>query len=283
MKKNLLFLLCIIASSTLSLAQNVPNGGFENWTSGSPNSWLANNIPTVATPVTQTTPAHTGSFAVKGTVVSSTSGNLAPLLESVDLTGTGFAVTQAYSTLSFYYKTNLLSSNSFAVLITMKDASHSLVGFAVMGFSGNVSSYTLATVPISYSGSNPVECIIELTVTDTSASGTPMVGSYFIVDDMNLSGLASVQENTSSVIIANVYPNPANHSASIQYNLAAKSDVQFQIVNAQGKNVHQINLSQQTAGKHQIDFDISSLSNGFYFVRMKTNEGISFARLQIAR
>jgi hypothetical protein len=165
----------------------------------------------------------------------------------------------------------------------MKDAGNSAVGFGIMAYTGSVSSYTLGTVPISYTGSNPVQCIIELTITDTSSSSTTTLGSYFIVDDVGLSGLASVHENASSLNIANVYPNPANHSASVQYYLSSKSDVQIQVLNTQGKTVREMLLPEQATGKHEKDIDISTFSAGFYFVRMKTNEGISFARLQVAR
>jgi len=281
MKKNLLLLLCALVLK-LTQAQNVPNGGFENWSVGAPVSWYANNIPTITATITQTTPSHTGSYAVKGTVVTSPAGNVSPLIESIDMSGNGFAVTQAYSTLSFYYKTNLNGASQFTALVSMKDAANNAVAIGAMTFIGNVGSYTLATVPINYIGSNPVECSITFTVYD-STGGSPPVGDYFIVDDVGLSGLASVQENSSPVSIANVYPNPANHSAVIQYQLMAKSDVQFRIINTQGKTVREINLPEQAAGKHETDFDISSLSSGFYFVRMKTSEGFSFARLQVTR
>src|SRR6266496_2194755 len=236
MKKNLLSLLCCIAFSFIQ-AQNVPNGGFETWASGNPASWLTNNIPTVATTITQTTPSHGGTWAAKGIGVTTSSGDLAPFLASTDMSGNGFAVTQAYSTLSFYYKTNLTGSNALAVLVSMTDASSNGVGVGVMIYTGNVSSFTLATVPIYYSGSNPVECTIEFTIFDTTSSGNPTVGNYFIVDDLSLSGLASVQENASAMNIANVYPNPANHSASVQYNLSSKSEVRIQVLNTQGKIV----------------------------------------------
>jgi|SRR5712671_2088545 len=282
MKKNLLTLLCCIVFSFIQ-AQNVPNGGFETWASGNPGSWYTNNIPTFATPITQATPSHSGAFAVKGAVVTSSGGPFAPLLESTDMAGNGFAVTQAYSTLSFYYKTNLTGTDAFVVLVSMTDAGSNGVGIGGMLYTGNVSSFTLATIPITYSGSNPVECTIEFIVFDTSGTGTPTIGNYFIVDDVGLSGLASVHENTPSLNIANVYPNPANHSASVQYYLSSKSDVQFQLLSTQGKTVRDIQLPEQSAGKHDMNLDMSSMPAGLYILRMQTKDGIISERLVVAR
>jgi hypothetical protein len=282
MKKNLLTLLCFITFA-FTQAQNVPNGGFETWASGNPTSWLTNNIPTVATTITQATPSHSGTWAVKGIGVTTSSGDLAPFLASTDMSGNGFAVTQAYSTLSFYYKTSLTGSNGLAVLVSMTDASSNGVGAGVMVYTGNVSSFTLATVPIYYSGSNPVKCTIEFTIFDTTSTGNPTAGNYFIVDDVGLSGLASVNETTPALNIASVYPNPASHAALVQYYLLSKSEVQFQVLNTQGKMVRDIQLPEQAAGKHDMNLDVSSMPAGFYILRMKTKGGITFSRLQVAR
>ena len=281
MKKNLLTLLSLIAFS-FTQAQNVPNGGFESWTSGNPDNWFTTNITGFATPITQETPSYAGTYAARGTVVTSIAGPVPPLIASTDMSGNGFAVTQAYATLSFYYKVNVAGTAAFIAAVTMNDAGGNAVGIGGAFYSGNVSSYTPASIPIYYSGSNPVECIITFQITDTTSAPLSL-GNYFVVDEVGLSGLASVNENVSAISIANVYPNPANHSASVQYHLASKSDVQIQVLNALGKTVREMTLPEQSAGKHETDFDISAIPAGFYLVRMKTNEGISYARLQVAR
>lgn len=283
MKKNLLLLSSIILFIVSVNAQNVPNGGFESWSGGNPVSWYTDNIPTVATPITQATPSHTGAFAAKGTVVTSIAGNIDPLLQSTDMAGNGFAVTQAYSTLSFYYKTNLTGTDGFAVLIGMKDSGGNPVGFGAMIYVSSVSSFTLASVPIAYTGSNPVECSISFTIFDTTSSSTTNLGDYFIVDDVGLSGLASVQDLTTSFSISTVYPNPASQSATVHYELPSRSDVHFEIINVLGKIVQEEFLPETSAGKHDMKFDVSSLSAGIYTVRLTTGLGIASTRIQVQR
>jgi Secretion system C-terminal sorting domain len=282
MKKNLLTLICLIAFSFIQ-AQNVPNGGFESWLSGEPTSWTTDNIPPLYTLISQVTPAHTGSFAVKGEVVSTIGGPLPPVLASTDTAGNGFPVSQAYSTLSFYYKTSLSGTHAFIAVVSMFDALDSTIGAGGMVFTGNVNTFTLANVPIVYTGSNPVTCEIDFVVLDTVNTSSPTPGNYFIVDDVGLSGLASVQENITEVNVVNVYPNPASQYASVQYGLSSKSDVQFQVLNMQGKIVHDVQLPQQAAGKHDMDLNVASMPAGFYILIMKTKQGITFSRLQVAR
>ena len=282
MQKNLLTLLNLIVFIAWAQAQNVPNGGFETWASGNPANWLVNNIPTIATPITQATPAHGGALALKGEVVSSSFGDIAPLVASTDMSGNGFTITQAYSTFSFYYKTNLSVNVTFDAGVFFYDASSQVVAAGNVEVGSSIGSYTLASVPITYFGTNPVEAVITFVLND-STGGSPPLGNYFIVDDVALTGLASVQQIATSLSISNVYPNPAHHSAIVHYNMPAKSFVQFQVLNMQGKIVSEVRLPEQAAGKHEKEIDVTTIPMGFYILRMRTSEGISFARLQVVR
>ena len=44
----------------MSAVAQIPNAGFETWSAGTPAGWFANNIPPLATPITQSSSAHTG-------------------------------------------------------------------------------------------------------------------------------------------------------------------------------------------------------------------------------
>jgi hypothetical protein len=52
----------------------IPNPGFETWSgvvgTETPTGWVTDNIPGFAVPITKTTAAHSGSFALKGDVVN---------------------------------------------------------------------------------------------------------------------------------------------------------------------------------------------------------------------
>ena len=281
MKKNLLISILCLAALSMQ-AQNVPNGGFETWTSGNPNNWLVNNIPSIAIPITQVTPAHGGALALKGEVVTSPLGDLAPLAASTDMSGNGFTISQAYSTLSFYYKTSLAGNATFDATVVFYDAANQPVAGGYLEVNTTVGAYTLASIPLTYFGTDPVEAIIAFTINDT-VSGTPALGNYYIVDDVALTGLVSVQEPSPALSIENIYPNPSANSLAVGYNLSSKSDVNFHLLNAQGKVVREAYLSQESAGKHELKFDVSSLPAGVYIMHMKTNQGVTANLVQIAR
>src|SRR5262245_38764590 len=145
MKKFLQFSFCLFLFSSTGMLAQVPNGGFENWTAGIPDNWYTNNFTGIATPITQATPAHSGSYAAKGEVVNSIAGNFPPLLSSVDSNMMGFAVTQAYADLTFYYKTSMTSTEVMSVAVIMNDAGQVTVGGGSIELGGTVGTYTLAT------------------------------------------------------------------------------------------------------------------------------------------
>jgi hypothetical protein len=44
MKKTLIFLIAFMCCITLATIAQIPNSGFENWTSGDPDDWATSNI-----------------------------------------------------------------------------------------------------------------------------------------------------------------------------------------------------------------------------------------------
>jgi hypothetical protein len=72
------------------LVAQIPNAGFENWTSGNPDDWLTNNVPTLVAPVTQETPSYSGTYALRGEVLTFAGSPYAPVLASTDMSANGF-------------------------------------------------------------------------------------------------------------------------------------------------------------------------------------------------
>lgn len=279
MKKNLLLIAtcCILSSVTFIYAQNpVPNPGFENWTAGNPDSWLTNNITGFAITITQATPPYSGTYAAKGEVITSLAGNLAPILASTDASGNGFPVSQAYGTLSFYYKFNQIGTNTFLnVAAAFYDAGGNGVGAAGLGYGMPASTFTLVNLPIYYSNPNPAECAILITISD-STGAMPAVGNYFVIDDVSLSGTVGIEESQSPLLsIQKVKPNPVNNTAFIYYSLPANSDVLFELIDVTGRKYHEMSVTGEMAGEHKIEFNASVIPGGFYYLTMKTSSGIA--------
>ena len=66
------------------------------------------------------------------------------------------------------------------------------------------------------------------------------------------------------------HPNPFNPSTVISFNLSELSHVNITIYNAIGQKVAELINKEMNGGFHNINFDASSLSSGFYFYRLET-------------
>jgi len=67
-----------------------------------------------------------------------------------------------------------------------------------------------------------------------------------------------------------VYPNPSRGKVRVGYQLAAKSQATVSVFNIEGRIVKQINFTSANAPSGNIDMDVSDLSNGTYFVKIKS-------------
>jgi hypothetical protein len=286
MKNNLLlcFLALGCAVSSTGWAQNpVPNAGFENWTAGEPDDWFTSNISGLAVGVTQTTPAYSGSLAAKGEVIALPTTALPPLLSSTDMSGTGFPVSQLYNAVNFYYKYTHAGSAYFFMAASVLDASQVGVAGAYFATSATANSYTLASVPFINFGSNPAECIIQFTIAD-SVSAVPAQGNTFVVDEVSLTGTVGIDEAaTPAHRIEKVNPNPAADLVTVYYETISAGDLHFDVVDLHGRQVTAFPVPMEIPGRHKMDFDVSRLPAGLYFLRMRSVDGLSTIPLSVVR
>lgn len=269
--------IAILLSSVIQAQNPVLNPGFENWTAGEPDYWTTNNVPGFAVPIQSYTGGHSGSLGVSGFVVQLQPGvPLPPLLTSLDpLTGDPHPVTQAYSTLSFYYRLSLsLNNERFFCGIALEDATGGAAGGGAAEFSiaDNTSTWTLANVPIQYSpGVTPTGAYITFTITDTSSASNLQIGSYFRVDDVSLnntSGLAETDE-----LLNSPYPNPAVQWLHVPYRVKDQSVRGITIMDMSGRVLQQIALNVSTPGGFKEIIDVSNLPAGLYQVVLQNESG----------
>lgn len=75
------------------------------------------------------------------------------------------------------------------------------------------------------------------------------------------------------------YPNPFNPSTIISYDLPKTADVSLEIYNSIGAKVAVLVNEQQTAGRHNIRFNASSLASGMYFYRITAGSFITTKKM----
>jgi len=79
----------------------------------------------------------------------------------------------------------------------------------------------------------------------------------------------------------NVYPNPADNELQIELDLYCSSMVRMDLLNAEGVAVKTIFNDVLNSGKKQINYDVSALPSGAYFIWFRSNEGHSIFKALI--
>lgn len=70
----------------------------------------------------------------------------------------------------------------------------------------------------------------------------------------------------------NIFPNPAIKEVTIPFTLIKETSVQLSLYTLTGSLISRSEMSNKSAGYHQIRFDISNLSSGVYVVDVRTND-----------
>ena len=82
----------------------------------------------------------------------------------------------------------------------------------------------------------------------------------------------SIAENTSSVSIGNIYPNPTTGETSVSYSLANASKVSVKVMDITGKVIYSENESNKSEGKHTLNINATAFNSGVYYVTIATDE-----------
>ncbi|MCB0841232.1 MAG: DUF4397 domain-containing protein, partial [Bacteroidetes bacterium] len=79
----------------------------------------------------------------------------------------------------------------------------------------------------------------------------------------------------------NIYPNPANDRANLDYQLVDNGKVEIVIIDIAGRTVFNKNINSAFAGKYTLDLPVQEMANGIYTVIMKTEGTISMKKLVV--
>jgi hypothetical protein len=286
MNRSLLLCVSILLFAALSshgFAQNVPNGGFENWTNGNPDGWFANNMTGLAVPVTKSATGHSGSASLRGEVVSMSVAAAipyAPTLQS-GTTANGFSWTQRSASFTAYYqftsvagKGDRLAFN--VILVKGTVASGAVVASAAATISSNATSWTQLSIPFTYvSNDAPTTCYIQMLTIGPTENASPTIGTFFLVDDLNLSGTApaTAVENPglstpTSFALEQNYPNPFNPSTKINFSVAQPGYVALKVYTLLGTEVATLVNEQKGVGSFSVNWNATGLPSGMYMYRL---------------
>ncbi|HHG86064.1 MAG TPA: T9SS type A sorting domain-containing protein [Bacteroidetes bacterium] len=76
-----------------------------------------------------------------------------------------------------------------------------------------------------------------------------------------------------------LFPNPAQHSVTLRFNLKHSQQVQVELYDLQGKLIRQLMAKKMPLGDNEVEFALSNLPAGTYFLRFESEMGQEHMRL----
>ncbi|NNE71750.1 MAG: T9SS type A sorting domain-containing protein, partial [Rhodothermales bacterium] len=134
--------------------------------------------------------------------------------------------------------------------------------------------------------------ILELAIDEVVLVVSQVVGadpSSVVVDfdDISIStgGVGTGAETVvpSSIELYKPYPNPSTGTVHVAYELQTSGMARFEVFDLLGRRVQPPVEAVHAAGRHWLDLDLSTVSQGVYFIRLEVNGAIKTQRLVLAR
>lgn len=176
------------------------NVGFELWTNNEPDGWwVLDRLLPVPGPrfVSQSTDARSGNYAVKIEVLNVGGAGFLGMMTlndpSMDESESGIPYTQRPVDFSFWAKYNLLSTDSFIVVVELTKwnaGTRVRVGEGTFVRTGTQNNYQKYTVPITYYSNDTPDSLQMFFVVGGILGSAPTFtpGSYALIDDVDILG-----------------------------------------------------------------------------------------------
>lgn len=291
MKKIVLSIIVAFIANSSLLAQ-IPNNGFENWTTvgsySNPDGWATLNDMTAMSSVytaTKGTPGNVGASYLK--LTSKTVG--ASVVNGIAVSGTlntttmqptaGFPYTGQPVSLTGKWQHMIMGSSQGSISVTLtkwNSTTHQrdIVASANQTLSGMAMSWASFTINLNYMMSMaPDSCMIVMKASGSS----PTNNDYLWLDNLAFSGsVAGLNENNSPVQALSIYPNPIQDKINVSFNIQNEKTVTLKVTDIDGKLIHTQDLG-QIKGYINQSIDASKFPKGIYFINI-SSETISETR-----
>jgi hypothetical protein len=295
MKHSILSIIAITAISATAFAQ-IPNNGFENWTSKgnyeNPDNWSTLNNTTATYSLftaTKATPGNTGASYLKLTS-KTIGGSVVPgiavcgKLDTISLQPkSGFAFNQRPAALGGKWQHMIFGSSqgSLMALLTRWNSStnkRDTVAYGMQGLSSMAMNWASFSFNLSYKDSlhYPDSCVIVL-----KASGSaPTNNDYLWVDGLAFTGTVALATppnllGTNAVankqIQLNLFPNPATNQITVSYSSNNSERKLFLIFDSNGKVIKEMDIHK---GENNLVVDTKEFAKGIYTLSLKDSHEI---------
>lgn len=104
-----------------------------------------------------------------------------------------------------------------------------------------------------------------------------------ITNALNAQNSVGIKETINSDFSLNLFPNPVKNSAKVIYTLNHDDEVSIEIYNILGNKIKTISAEKQTSGKHEVQINVETLSDGIYFIQLITGNSSEMRKFYISR
>lgn len=292
--KKTTFILTVLIAIAISVNAQIPNSGFENWTTVGGNDsltggvWSSTNYYSSGPfyPVTKSTdhyPTDVGNYSIKIenniSILPSYGGYGAAWTGSLDYSGGAvFPITGHPTSFCGYYKYIPQNNDTLSILLLLYYNGNS-VAEADLGGTTAVPSWTSFNIPLTtYTIADSASITIGA-YNVNSYSGMPHGNSVLYVDNLSFDNLiTSISEPTSENITFSLYPNPASDIVTLNIDNMNNTDLTLNIYNVTGTLVKSEMLKQ-----NQQQINTGNLNNGIYMIEIKSEEWTEKQKLIIQR
>ena len=162
-----------------------------------------------------------------------------------------------------HFKVRLTSTTYVTSQFCFPDSVNTAVYQTPLYVTKGQNSLTNATDNI-FGSANPAGQVIAVTPNATTGGYD---GTFTIV----IAGVTGINEppiNPEGFALQQNYPNPFNPRTTIAYPLPVSSEVKLVVFDVHGSEVATLVNGKQAAGAHQVAFDATKLSSGFYYYKL---------------
>lgn len=131
-------------------------------------------------------------------------------------------------------------------------------------------------------GSGTITVHLDYLASDGTVICSKVATGYLIVEKPG-SNYNGNNGNAANSNLLQVHPNPAKESVAINYDVVNSGSVEIELIGVDGKVVKTIEKSVKDAGSYTLNYDISSLARGVYYIRMTMNNQKTIAKLSVIK
>lgn len=280
--KHYMFFCLMLAISAAPLSGQIPNSGFESWYNDSngnlnPVGWeTMNDTPTIS--CDQYTPAYAGNYSMRVRPVDF--GAVVPGIAILD-----FKYNQKPTKLTGFVKSTIMSNDMAMIYLMFYNQDSIIASPAQCTFKldTSYSTFTQFTLPISYMSSKTPDSATLVVIAGDFTN--PKAGTEIILDNLlfEFGSTSSVEKPDNLGVTANLYPNPAKNSVSVNLNSHESSPVQVFITDMLGRLLLTHDAGTISKGTGNFNLNTETLESGMYLVLIKTTGGNIQSVLQILK